>query len=81
LHVGSLVGLLEECQSRNVIAIAIAEKYGMDVERVERLVRSVNVPSVRGGGEVMYVRDGESGADIVVTEVSFSFFLFLSSWG
>jgi len=53
----------------------------MDVERVERLVRSVNVPSVRGGGEVMYVRDGESGADIVVTEVSFSFFLFLSSWG
>ncbi|KAH9954226.1 hypothetical protein BGW80DRAFT_1258831 [Lactifluus volemus] len=27
----------------------LAEKYGMDVEKVERLVRFVNVPSVREG--------------------------------
>ncbi|KAH9967832.1 hypothetical protein BC827DRAFT_1168459 [Russula dissimulans] len=39
----------------------LGEKYGMDVERVERLVRSVNVPSVREGGG--------GDADVVVTEV------------
>ena len=60
----------------------LAEKYGMDVERFERLVRSVNVPSVRedGGaaavatGSVRYVRDAESGEENPVKEVS-SFFL------
>jgi hypothetical protein len=58
----------------------LAEKYGMDVERFERLVRSVNVPSVREGGgsgdagSVRYVRDAESGEDVPVREVS-PFFL------
>ena len=59
----------------------LAEKYGMDVERFERLVRSVNVPSVREGGggdavaagSVRYVRDSESGEDVLVKEVSPSF--------
>lgn len=48
----------------------------MDVERLEKLVRSVNVPSVReplGGAEVETVRDGESGEDIAVKEVCFFF--------
>ena len=61
----------------------LAEKYGMDVERFERLVRSVNVPSVReddgdavDAGSVRYVRDVESGEDVLVKEVSpFSFLL------
>jgi len=64
-----------------VEARRLAEKYGMDVERFERLVRSVNVPSVRedGGnavaaGGVRYVRDAESGDDVPVKEVS-DFFL------
>jgi len=71
LHVGSLVALLGECQSRDATTTMrqVAEKYGMDVERVERLVRVVNVPSVREGGETMFVWDAESGADVVVTEV------------
>ena len=54
----------------------LAEKYGMDVERLEELVRSVNVPSVReplSSAGVSYVRDAESGEDIAVKEVSFFF--------
>jgi hypothetical protein len=66
----------------------LATKYGVDVELLEKLVRSVNVPSERegdvpldgagagdGAGSVRrYVRDAESGEDIVVREVSsFSF--------
>jgi hypothetical protein len=79
LHVGSLVALLEECQGARARTSGwqvLAEKYGMDVERVERLVRVVNVPSVREDGAVMFVRDAESGADVVVTEVSFLYFYF-----
>ncbi len=52
----------------------LAEKYGMDVEQLEKLVRCVNVPSVRemplGGSGVRYVRDAERGEDIAVREVS-----------
>ena len=59
----------------------LAEKYGVDVERLERLVRSVNVPSVReqplgggaGVGGVRYVKDAEGGEDIEIKEVSFVF--------
>lgn len=59
----------------------LAEKYGMDVERLERLVRSVNVPYVRepplgdgaGVGTARYVRDAESGENVVVKEVSCCF--------
>jgi len=77
LHVGTLVALLEERQNGNAFAGAgpttttrqLGEKYGMDVERIERLVRSVNVPNVCEGVGVTYVRDVESDADIVVTEV------------
>jgi len=95
LHVSSLVALLEERRDMTVFAAGagagddavgarrqLAEKYGMDVERFERLVRSVNVPSIRedGGdavvaaGSVRYVRDDESGEENPVKEVS-SFFL------
>ncbi len=59
----------------------LAEKYGLDGERLERLVRSVNVPGVLessggagaagAGGGMRYVRDAEGGEDIPVTEVSF----------
>lgn len=56
----------------------LAGKYGMDVELLEKLVRSVNVPSERemmpsgGAGSVRrYVRDAESGEDIAVREVSY----------
>jgi len=71
LHVSSLVALLEE---RRDGAGQLAEKYGVDDGRLERLVRTVNVPSVRegghgGGGGMRYVRDAESGEDAVVTEV------------
>jgi hypothetical protein len=90
LHVSSLVALLEERREMDVLRAGsgdgaggavdmrqLAEKYGVDVERVERLVRSVNVPSAREGGEpghgaggsVRFVRD-ENGEDIPVTEVS-----------
>ena len=63
----------------------LAEKYGMDVERLEKLVRSVHVPSVReqslgagaGAGSVRYVRDAENGDDIEVKEVRFFFFDFM----
>lgn len=62
----------------------LAEKYGVDVERVERLVRSVNVPSARedgepghgAGGSVRYVRD-ENGEDIPVMEVSGFFWIWI----
>ena len=83
LRVSSLVALLEEHQEMDVFRAGggavggavdmrqLAEKYGVDVERVERLVRSVNVPRVRegAGGSVRNVRD-ENGEDISVTEVS-----------
>ncbi|KAH9989776.1 hypothetical protein BJV77DRAFT_669814 [Russula vinacea] len=87
LHVSSLVALLEERRDTvvgaggsSMTAAAVrqlAEKYGMDVERLERLVRSVNVPYVRepplgdgaGVGTARYVRDAESGEDVVVKEV------------
>ena len=85
LHVSSLVALLEERQ--NMVgagaggdsaveeARELAEKYGLDGERLERLVRSVNVPSVLessgAGGDMRYVKGAESGEDIPVTEVSF----------
>lgn len=98
LHVSSLVALLKERQNLVIggggdggaMAVAAAaaaeqlgEKYGMDVERLQRLVRSVNVPSVReGGGGVgsvrRYVKDAESGEDMVVTEVSLFYVPFLS---
>jgi hypothetical protein len=55
----------------------------VDVELLEKLVRSVNVPSESeremplggagagaGAGSVRYVRDAESGEDIAVREVS-----------
>jgi hypothetical protein len=90
LHVSSLVALLEERRDmvigaggNSTTALAatrqLAEKYGLDVERLERLVRCVNVPSVRkqplgGGAGVGTVRDAESGEDIVVKEVSCFFF-------
>ena len=86
LHVSSLVTLLEEHRDMTVFGGAgddavearrLAEKYGMDVERFERLVRSVNVPSARedGGNAVAAdVRDAESGEDVPVKEVS-PFFL------
>jgi hypothetical protein len=54
----------------------LAEKYGMDVEKVERLVRFVNVPSVREGEKNVrrrYVRDAESGEEVAITEVSLYF--------
>jgi hypothetical protein len=54
----------------------LAEKYGMDVEKVERLVRFVNVPSVREGEKGVrrrYVRDAESGEEVAITEVSLYF--------
>jgi hypothetical protein len=84
LHVSSLVALLEERQRDRVVGASgssssstaaalsrqLAEKYGMDVERLEKLVRSVNVPSVREPLGGATVRDAESGEDIVVKEVS-----------
>jgi hypothetical protein len=59
----------------------LAGKYGVDVELLEKLVRSVNVPieseremplggAGAGAGSVRYVRDAESGEDIAVREVS-----------
>lgn len=58
----------------------LAGKYGVDVELLEKLVRSVNVPSERESGEMplggagagRYVGDVENGEDIVVREVGFS---------
>jgi hypothetical protein len=88
LHAASLVALLEERRdmvgggpSMAAAMRQLAEKYGVDVERLERLVRSVNVPSVReqplgggaGVGGVRYVKDAEGGEDIEIKEVSFAF--------
>jgi hypothetical protein len=88
LHAASLVALLEERRdmvgggpSMAAAMRQLAEKYGVDVERLERLVRSVNVPSVReqplgggaGVGGVRYVKGAESGEDIEIKEVSFVF--------
>lgn len=46
----------------------LAEKYGMDVERLESLARSVNVPRVREGG-VRYIKDAQSGEETAISEV------------
>jgi hypothetical protein len=96
LHVSSLVELLRERQELVVVDSAgnstatatatatkkLAGKYGVDVELLEKLVRSVNVPSERemmplgagtgAGAESVRrsVRDAESGEDITVREVS-----------
>jgi uncharacterized protein (DUF58 family) len=77
LHVSSLVALLKERHDvggSTATRQQLAEKYGMDVERLEKLVRSVNVPSVReiplGGSGVRYVRNAERGEDNAVREVS-----------
>lgn len=57
----------------------LAGKYGVDVELLEKLVQSVNVPSESeremplggaGAGSVRYIKDAESGEDIAVREVS-----------
>jgi hypothetical protein len=52
----------------------LAGKYGMDVELLEKLVRYVNVPSIRemplGGAGGAGVGKAESGEDIAVREVS-----------
>ena len=87
LHVSSLVALLEERRdmvggsSSAATARQLAEKYGMDVDRLEKLVRSVNVPSVReealgsaGAGSVRHVKDAD-GDDIEVKEVRFFGFM------
>jgi hypothetical protein len=64
----------------------LAGKYGVDVGLLEKLVRYVNVPSESereiplggagagvGAGSARYVKDAESGEDIVVREVSWLF--------
>ena len=95
LHVSSLVELLKErCQDMVAVDSAgnstttatamkqLAGKYGVDVELLEKLVRSVNVPSEReskiplsgagaGAGGAKHIRDAESGEDIAVREVSY----------
>ena len=96
LHVSSLVELLKErCQDMVAVDSAgnstttatamkqLAGKYGVDVELLEKLVRSVNVPSEReskipssgagagAGGARKHIRDAESGEDIAVREVSY----------
>jgi hypothetical protein len=88
LHVSSLVMLLEERLDVGSVGAAagaatagsmrqLAEKYGMDVELLESLVRFVNVPSVREGESVhRNVRDAENAEDVAITEVSLSFFFF-----
>ncbi|KAH9977117.1 hypothetical protein BGW80DRAFT_835695 [Lactifluus volemus] len=56
---------------RKASSLLLAEKYGMDVEKVERLVRFVNVPSVREGEKGVrrrYVGDAESGEEVAITE-------------
>lgn len=84
LLVSSLVALLEERQSvtngggddgflattRDDLPLRqLAEKYGMDVERLESLTRSVNVPRVREGG-VRHMRDAQSGEETVISEIA-----------
>ena len=86
LLVSSLVALLRERQdvfgrisgsggeatTRDDAALRqLAEKYGMDVERLESLARSVNVPRVREGG-VRYIRDAQSGEETAISEVGSS---------
>jgi hypothetical protein len=71
LHVSSLVTLLEERLHVSSVGAAgsavkpLADKYGMDVQKLESLARFVNVPrpSVR-----WYVESGEQG--VAITEVS-----------
>jgi hypothetical protein len=61
LHVSSLVRLLEErrdldgkgAADSGSVRRALAEKYGMDIEGFEGVVRFVNVPSVREGEKSM----------------------------
>lgn len=76
LLVSSLVALLEERQ--NVVgggaAAQLAEKYAMDVGRLESLARSVNAPRVREGG-VRYIKDAQSGEETVISEVGLRFSL------
>jgi len=74
LLVSSLVALLEERQkqvpgSGDAALRQLAEKYAMDVERLESLARSVNVPRVREGG-VRHIRDAQSGEETVISEVA-----------
>jgi len=84
LLVSSLVALLRERQNlfgrmsggggeattRDDAALRqLAEKYGMDVERLESLARSVNVPRVREGG-VIYIKDAQSGEETAISEVA-----------
>ena len=90
LHVSSLVELLKERQEMVVVDNAgnstatkgLAGKHGIDVVLLEKLVRSVNVPSeremvplggagTRAGTVGRHVRDAESGEDIAVREVSY----------
>ena len=96
LLVSSLVALLEERQNlfsrmsgggeattRDDDALRqLAEKYGMDVERLESLARSVNVPRVQEGG-VRYVKDAQSGEETAISEVGSSSLFFSSrhGWG
>ena len=91
LHVSSLVTLLEERLNIGVGSVGgastaggsasareLAEKYGMDVEQLESLVRFVNVPSVREDeGVRRYVRGAQGGEDVAITEVSFLNLFFL----
>jgi len=84
LLVSSLVALFEERQgvfgrmsgggaeatTRDDAALRrLAEKYGMDVERLESLARSVNVPRVREDG-VRYIKDAQSGEETAISEVA-----------
>ncbi len=77
LLVPSLVTLLEERQNflgrtsatgDDTSLRSLAEKYGMDVERLESLARSVNVPRVREGG-VRHIKDAQSGEETAISEV------------
>jgi hypothetical protein len=86
LHVSSLVTLLEERLNIGIGSVGgataaaaaaggsareLAEKYGMDAEQLESLVRFVNVPSVREGeGVRRYVGGAQGGEDVAITEVS-----------
>ena len=74
LLVSSLVALLEERQNlmgSSGAAAQLAEKYTMDVGRLESLAHSVNVPRVREGS-VRYIRDAQSGEETVISEVGFA---------
>ena len=80
LLVSSLVALLEERQNQvfgsgggDAALRQLAEMYAMDVEKLESIARSVNVPRVREGG-VRHIRDAQSGEETIISEVSFSLF-------